>query len=263
MKKLFLTIVLVIVAMAQMTAQDLIVPKHGDPITAYNVEESGKFFFYTVEQGEDSPILRIAKDSVLMIRMADGTVLDARTAKPAAATSNEEIVVDSPEIAEEDIHGSLIAQGNCVFIPTNSLYDFERAGQERFKELIKEWGYWKVVEKPEQAHFILQFTTQLEDTDYCWVLIRPRAFYRQAPEVSRNGWNGKWRQAELGITAMACRGSEDPEDNRMAASLLAGTFKKIMTDPSCSESRRFYKHHRQSLDADAVKKNSTDRVVML
>ena len=121
MKRLLPTLFLLALAVTQLHAQDLIIPKQGNPITAYNVEAGAKFFFYTTEPSEDSPTLKIAKDSVLMVRKVDGSVLAPSPEVSAAAPAPKNTPAQSnfPEIKEEDIHGSLIAKGNCVYIPTD------------------------------------------------------------------------------------------------------------------------------------------------
>lgn len=265
MKRIALTILAMVVFVATLCAQDVILPKQGAPITAYNVEAGAKFYFYTAEPSEDSPTLKIAKDSVLMVRKADGTVLAPSPELSAAAPAKAGIPVQSnfPEIKEEDIHGSLIAKGNCVYIPTNSGFDYERAGQERFKQIIKDWDYWVVVDKPEQAHFILQFTTQTEDVDYAWVLIRTRAAYRQEPDLSRNGWNGKWRQKNPGITAVYTSSNEEESENRKAAATLASGIKRMMMDSSSTEAKKFQRYHGKAVDADAPSNNSTFHVIYI
>ena len=183
MKHFAMILLTVIAAVVPVEAQDLIVPKHGDPITAYNLDAGSKFYFYTMTPAEDGETLRIAKDSVLMIRRADGSVLAPSPELSAAAPAKTDIPVQNnfPEIKEEDIHGSLIAKGNCVYIPTDGQSESERVGQTQLKKRIQEWNYWNVVDRLEQAHFVLQYVIQSEGKDYCQVLIRPRKYYLARP----------------------------------------------------------------------------------
>ncbi len=150
-------------------AQDLIIAKQGDPVKAWNLEVSDKYVFYSTEPGENAPIVRMAKENILMIRKADGSAMNFTGEQTGATTTAAPSATpDAPIIDEGNIHGNLIAEGNCVYIPTDSPLAYEQAGQQRVKEYMKQWGYWKVVEKPEQAHFVLQFTTQISgETSPC------------------------------------------------------------------------------------------------
>lgn len=69
------------------SAQDLIVPKQGDPIKSWNLEISDKYVFYTTQADENSQIQRIEKDNILMIRHADGTTVDLISGQAGTAKS--------------------------------------------------------------------------------------------------------------------------------------------------------------------------------
>ena len=243
-------------------AQDLIIPKQGDPITAYNVEVSGNFVFYTTEAKEDAPIQRIAKGNVLMVRRQDGSVLNM-TENVSAETESQPEESQFPEIKEEDIHGNLIAKGNCVYIPTDSPLDYEKAGQEQLKENMKAWGYWTVVDKPEQAHFVLQFTTQTSGEDLSFIIIRPRKYYALHPTLVRSGWNGAWTNAkkEVGVTANWTKSNEDINDNKLKAILLAEHLKRMILNPDDGDGKRFFKYHKEALDADNANNDSSIRCI--
>ena len=262
MKHILLTTATILLATVSLMAQDLIVPKKGNPTTVYNVDAGGTFIYYTLEQDANSALSRIAKDSVLMIRRADGSVMDFTATQPiafapATPATVEKPKVDYPVIDEADIHGYYFAKGNKVFIPVDSPFDYERAGQQKTKDLVEEWGYWTVVDRPEQAHFILQYTTQTEGSDMSWLLIRPREYYRISPSVSRNSFTNLWRQ-KIGLTAMFCYSSEEVEDNQKAASKLFNGLKMALTVPSSSEAKRFLKHHSKFMDADKPEKDHSE-----
>ena len=57
-------------------AQDLIIPKNGDPIKAYNIDVGATYLFYQLEDDSNAGIIRVPKNDVLMVRKADGSVLD-------------------------------------------------------------------------------------------------------------------------------------------------------------------------------------------
>lgn len=222
-------------------AQDLIIPKQGSPITAYNLDVSDTYYFYTLDENVESAIFRISKDSVLMVRKADGTVLS----KENTATNAASIKKTYPIIKDEDIHGSLIAEGNKVFIPTNSSLTYEKAGQEEFKQLLEKWGYWTVVEDLEQAHFVLQFVTVTTGRDFSALVIRPRQYYRSQPFITTysDTFNNK-----KGFYVTYVVSSESPNENRLAAYTMYDELKSyIKADPNIS------KRLKKALDADKYK----------
>lgn len=257
-------LVTVLLGMTNAFAQDLIVPQKGEPINAYNLEQSVDYLFFTKENSADSPILRIAKTDVLMVRKADGSVLSLNSQIANNASDNgKESQSDFPIINESDIHGSLIEQGNCVYIPTDSPFDYEQAGQQKVKEMVTQWGYWKVVNKPEQAHFILQFTTQTSGSDVSILIIRPRKYYAQCPTVVRDGIWGGWKQGKksVGVTVNWRNANENPSENRKNAVIMVEHMKKLIAETNDKESKNFYKYHSKALDADAVSNDSSGRCI--
>lgn len=238
-----------------MFAQDLIVPKQGDPITAYNVETSAKFYFYTTTPDADAPIFRIAKDSVLVVRYADGRSESAPSGQtdvsPATSPAQQE-VSQFPIIKEEDIHGCIIEKGNCVYIPTDSPYPFEKAGQEKVKEIVSEWGYWTVVDKPEQAHFILQYIFTSTGRDQSHLMVRPRKYYRAAPILVWNYGSG-W-SAKTGIWLANEKSSEDLNHNVSNAITYTSRLKTMIFDTESYNAKQFRKYKRY-FNADYNKEN--------
>jgi len=228
MKHILLTIVTIFLATTSMIAQDLIVPKKGNPITAYNIDAGGNFIYYTAESDANAALQRIAKDSVLMVRKADGTVMDfaaASTNSQSVPATVEKPKIEYPVINETDIHGSLIAQGNKVFIPTNGYNECERAGQEQIKKLVSEWDYWTVVDSPEQAHFVLQFVVTSIGEDYSWLFVRPRKYYNSKPYFERLGSN-------IGVLVCVRRTDDsDPQRNLMNADIFFNHLKGMLSDP--------------------------------
>ena len=266
MNRLFSFIVIALASIS-VTAQDLIVGKQGDPVKAWNVEISEKYVFYTTEPDESAQIQRMAKEDIIVIRRADGTAesfTSTNATTPATVTTAKAATPDAPEIDEKDIHGCLIAEGNCVFIPTDSPLGYEKAGQKRLKEYVQRWGYWKVVDKPEQAHFVLQFTTQISGEDLSFIIIRPRKYYKAHPTLIRSGWSGAWTNAkgEVGVTANWMKSNEDVGDNTIKAEMMAEHLKRMLTEPDNKDGKRFFKYHRKALEADS-KSNDSSRLAIL
>lgn len=271
--KRIVSIVALVLGAVGAQAQDLIVAKQGDPVKAWNVEVSDKYVFYSTEPGEGAPILRMAKENILMIRKANGSSVtftpeqtDSSTtaAQGAATVPVHDTTPDAPVINEQDIHGSLIAEGNCVYIPTDSPLAYEQAGQQRVKEYMQQWGYWKVVGKPEQAHFVLQFTTQTSGDDRSFLIIRPRKYYAAHPTLTRNGVSGSWTNAKgkVGVTVNWTRSNEDVGENTIKGQLLAEHLKGMVLAPDKGDGKRFFKYQSKYLDADNVKGNNSSEFII-
>lgn len=241
-------------------AQDLIIAKQGDPVKAWNLEVSDKYVFYSTEPGENAPIVRMAKENILMIRKADGSAMNFTGEQTGATTTAAPSATpDAPIIDEGNIHGNLIAEGNCVYIPTDSPLAYEQAGQQHVKEYMKQWGYWKVVEKPEQAHFVLQFTTQISGEDISLLIVRPRKYYAAHPTLVRSGFSGSWTNAkgEVGISVNWTKSNEDVNENALKGQLLAEHLKSMILTPDDGDGKRFFKRQGKYLDADNEKGNNS------
>ena len=239
MKQILLTVAALLLTAMPLMAQDLIIPKKGNPITAYNVEAGGGSIYYTAEQDANSALSRIAKDSVLMIRRADGSVMDFTATQPTASAPATPVAVEKPKvdypvIDEADIHGCLIAQGNKVFIPTNSHNECERVAQEQLKKHVSGWDYWTVVDEPEQAHFILQYVLTSRGQDYAWLFVRPRKYYDSNPFVGS--------YANVGVLLCVRKTDDsDPQINLTNADIFFNHIKGMLSDPDYEKkvSRRY------------------------
>lgn len=176
----------VLLLSGQIFAQDVILPKQGNPITAYELVVSDAYVFYQTSLDSTAQTARIAKDDILMIRKADGIVLNLTesTSANAVQPTKETVQEDRfPIVNIDNYHGYLLQKGNCVYIPTDSPYDFERAGQEELKRLMEEAGIWQVVDKLEQAHFVLIYNTCLSGQDYSQAVLRTRGEYQNYKTV--------------------------------------------------------------------------------
>ena len=67
MKKILFMAICLSFGVFHTQAQDVIIPKQGNPITVYNLEVTSNFYIYTLDENSESTMLRIAKDSVLMV----------------------------------------------------------------------------------------------------------------------------------------------------------------------------------------------------
>jgi len=164
-------------------AQDKIVTHHDEVINGFVVEISETSVFYSKDSTQEN-LKRIAKEDILMILKADGTVINLAEAVPATPVAK---VTEQPDrfpiVDLSQYHGYLLQKGNCVYIPTDSKIDYERAGQEEYKNLMDKQGYWKVVDKPEQAHFVAMFIVETKGSDVALVFFRTRTEYEKQPYI--------------------------------------------------------------------------------
>lgn len=105
--RLFIVVIFVAFSSLTLKAQDVIITKKGDVLNAYRTELSSTSIFYTLENNENSPIQKVDKKDVLMIKKKDGTQLNfyseknsensdtpkdvMRTAKSVVPCSREDI----------------------------------------------------------------------------------------------------------------------------------------------------------------------------
>ncbi len=96
-------------------AQDLIVTNEGDTFKVFRIDVGKDAVYYQLEDNEESPILKIKKTDVLIIKLQDGTVVNLRDAENTSTNNNSETgitflqepVADPSVIASLEI-GSLI-----------------------------------------------------------------------------------------------------------------------------------------------------------
>lgn len=104
-----------------------------------------------------------------------------------------------PNIDLSQFHGLLIARGNCVYVAANTTEDWDLWGVERIKTQLKQLGLWTVVDRPEQAHFILQFGLCLEGADQAFFYLRTRKSYENFPKNVYDRRNHRVQEPESGI----------------------------------------------------------------
>lgn len=118
MNNLFKTFVFLLFIFSSLLikAQDLIVTNEGNTFKVFRIDVGKDAVYYQLEDNEESPILKIKKTDVLIIKLQDGTIVNFRdTGQNITTNSNsedeisfpQEPVVDSSVIASLEI-GSLI-----------------------------------------------------------------------------------------------------------------------------------------------------------
>ena len=196
MKKLLILFGALLIMGEVMYAQEIIVKNDGSVINAYRTDYSGSVIYYQTEDTDTGAIFRLKKEDVLVIRFADGTAITPNTAQPAQAqeqaagekqSKSEESAF--PDIDLTDYHGFLLDKGNCVYVTYNNNVDYEVAAVDAIKKAIKANGLWTVVDKPSQAHFVLQYNVCLVGRDLAYFLLRQRDSYQQKPYLELGGWS--------------------------------------------------------------------------
>ena len=196
MKKQLIFFFLVLLSLA-VRAQDVIMTQDDRIIKAFNVEVAtgGQFVYFTLNQTDTATVQRIPKTQVFIIKKADGTRIDPNAkdapVQPSAATPDSVVVPRDrfPEVDLTNFHGLLINKGNCVYVPINGAYEGERAAQAHLKRLLEQDGFWKVVDYPEQAHFVFQGVLTTAGQDRFFFVLRTRSSYQQQQIPSISIWN--------------------------------------------------------------------------
>lgn len=233
-------------------AQDLIVLKTGSPLNAYRVELGEKSVFYALENDDNAPFYRVDRENVLMIRRADGSVADLSSPAATAKVADVPAVPSKPrfpEIKDEDIQGCIIAEGNCVYIPTDSALPYEKAGQEQIRKCIEEWGYWKVVDEPSQAHFVLQYLSFTSGSDVAYLIGRHRDNYLKYPKLAYDPWKGFVPAGAGGCVFGYTRGGDKVDENIETAGKMSERVQAAFSNPSGASMKSFWKNYKELLDA--------------
>ena len=215
-------------ASVNIMAQDLIVKNDGTNITAFNVDISGSTIYYQLENNQAAAIQRIGIDEVLIIRMADGTKID-----PSAALRGGLSVQQKNEVASntggntrqldiDKYHGYLLARGNNVYVATGSGAEYEKSAVSILRKGLQAHGVWNVVDRVEDAHFILQYVVYTAGPDVALILLRTRDNYQRAAFPSR----GSYREDSIKdglLILFFSRTSESISDNaNLARDFLDG-----------------------------------------
>ena len=213
MKKLLVLFTALIISGVVTNAQEIIVKNDGSVINAFRTDYSGQVVYYQTQDSDDAPIFRIKKDDILVIRLADGTAITPnniqKTQENTQSPNGIEQAADEsqfPDIDLTDYHGFLLDKGNCVYVTYNSKVDYEIETVEAIKQSIRENGLWQVVDKPSQAHFVLQYYVCLRGRDFAYMVFRPRENYEKTPFLDW-GWSNRTK-----ATFFTCGGEYASEE---------------------------------------------------
>lgn len=252
MKKLLILFATLLITSEVIYAQEIIVLNDGSVINAYRTDYSGAVIYYQTEDTDTGAIFRIKKEDVLVIRFADGTAVTPNIQQPAQA--QEQTAGEKPSVSEQstfpdidltDYHGFLLDKGNCVYVAYNNNVDYEVAAVDAIKKAIKADGLWTVVDKPSQAHFVLQYTVVLEGRDNARTYFRTRDSYQQKPYLELGGWGNADEPYFLSGGEIS---SEEVGTNVNAAQIIIANvlrnYKKMLESADFMESVKTGKYYR-------------------
>ena len=103
------------------------------------------------------------------IPMSEITSIDAVSDKPSKDT-----VVNVEEVEGYDplanYKGFLLAKGNNVYVYCEGK-DYEKAGAEALRKLLKNDGFWNVVDRMQEAHFTINYLVSLRGRDQGYISV--------------------------------------------------------------------------------------------
>lgn len=206
---------------ASLWAQDLIITKDAKRIEAKIIEVSKSEIKYKDWSYVEGPTFVIDTREITSVVYSNGSV-QLFESQPTVSQSVEGTTVSEPKVVQPDVdlsnfHGLLIAEGNCVYVPTNGPTDYEQAGQQTLKECLRSDGFWKVVDDINQAHFVIQYGVCLKGEDRAFMYFRSVSSYQSIPNLTYDIWNYKVIEPQSAIFTVKST-SEDPADNVTAAS---------------------------------------------
>lgn len=105
-KSLFMFALMFIICIS-VQAQNVLITKDGDVKTVFDVEVSGTSVYYKLDTEASSPIQKISKDDVFMIKCPDGSKVDLGNGNPnipsQTNTLSSEDKVDASEYYQQDV----------------------------------------------------------------------------------------------------------------------------------------------------------------
>lgn len=196
MKQYFITMLLAIACCVTAIAAepDLIVTQNGESIKVYNLDISvGDKIYYTLEEGEDAPLLKINKSDVLVIKKADGNVVNPnqnsdkkddlpipKKSNPAAheavthkAIENDFFIIEKKQKKnhpKEEEKYILVSDGNQQVLNMKVLSEEDKT--------LSVWAPRKN-QKYELTEYIIPEYVMIGDDRYTVEEIGPKAFYKK------------------------------------------------------------------------------------
>ena len=112
MKKLFVILFLALATGISAAAQSIIVTNDGGTVKAYNIEVTGNSVYFQTAVTSDSPIQKMNKSDILIIKMEDGTKLDPN----APEQPSQEAAAPVAQVGETLKISGEVAEKNAAMI---------------------------------------------------------------------------------------------------------------------------------------------------
>lgn len=184
MKKFLFTMLLAIIGcVTAMAAEpDLLVTLNGESLKVYNLDISvGDKIYYTLEESEDAPVLKINKSDVLVIKKADGTVINL------SDNDSSPVHKDKESVKNPDAHEAVTYVATSDFIKDkkgNQIICVEdNKGQKIYFRLVPDEDKtlavtkWQGKGKYEGEEYILPDYVMENDIIYTVKYVDDQAFY--------------------------------------------------------------------------------------
>lgn len=71
-----------------------------------------------------------------------------------------------------NFHGNLLGKGNSVYVPSEGLEPYEKGGVQELIKQISVDEFWKIVNSPRLAHFIIEYHMSTEGRDHAWLVLK-------------------------------------------------------------------------------------------
>lgn len=207
-------------------AQDIIVTRDAKRIEAKILEVSKSEVKYKDWSNTEGPTFVLDTREITSVVYSNGSVQLFNEQPVTQQEATSQSVSNQPNVDWANFHGLLIAEGNCVYVPTDGPTNYERAGQLSLKRALRSADFWKVVDDINQAHFVMQYGVCLKGMDEAYIYMRSVSSYHNTPELSYkyNGWNGnKVKEPQSVIFAMM-PASEKAEENAFNAEVMVSVY---------------------------------------
>lgn len=156
-KKVLLTVLFVVITLFGISAQDYIKPINGKGFYADVTDARGDSIRYKSNRAKFS----ISKSDVVLVEYLEIGV----------------VVYNKQYINSLDLtnySGLLYAKGNKVYVPFSSDKMAQRHGSLKLRSLLKEDGFWNVVDCEEEAHCIIEYVFDDSGKDHAYIRVKDR-----------------------------------------------------------------------------------------
>ncbi|MGM9809372.1 MAG: hypothetical protein ACI30J_00665 [Paludibacteraceae bacterium] len=214
---LFWSITMLMLTTLPCFAQDFLFTQSGEYLKVYKADIGATHIYYYLSDTDTASVHAIPKKEVYVVKKENGLVIQI----PLVDLESDDFEIKSTKPLQiTPSTGFLLKQGCSVFVTSNTNEEWDRKGAQKLKELIKEDGFWKVVETPDLAHFILQYGVCLKGYDLGMLVLRNRNSFLKYPICDLYTIRAKDEWSEGTIPIMGYPSSESLSRNTQCAERL-------------------------------------------